>query len=151
MAFMVESAKVDINAPIARVWAILINLDRYPDWNPFTFRVESSLKIGDPVMLHVHMNRAFSHLIQPETISAHEPNKQLGWTASNYPPLLLRANRLQNLEAISSTQTRYHTFEKFEGWIAPLVRLLFRRDIERGFNNMAQALKNYAESDRPSV
>ena len=41
------SAEVDIAAPIEQVWDILVDLEQYQAWNPFTYRVESSLNVGD--------------------------------------------------------------------------------------------------------
>ncbi|UCE85470.1 MAG: SRPBCC family protein, partial [Deltaproteobacteria bacterium] len=48
-------AEIEIDAPIERVWRILTDLDRYADWNPFTPRVESTLRIGAPVHLYVRL------------------------------------------------------------------------------------------------
>jgi uncharacterized protein YndB with AHSA1/START domain len=48
---LVRSLTVDIAAPAELVWSVLIDLERYPQWNPFTVKVESSLRLGEPVNL----------------------------------------------------------------------------------------------------
>ena len=45
----VVRAEIEIDCGIERVWQILCDLPSYPEWNPFTPRVESSLRVGDPV------------------------------------------------------------------------------------------------------
>ena len=50
----VEARSV-INAPVADVWATLVDFDHYADWNPFTPIVETDLQVGSPAILHVDM------------------------------------------------------------------------------------------------
>ena len=46
-----------IDAPIDLVWAVMLDTDRYPEWNPFVVRIdlphEREMQVGDPVVLHV--------------------------------------------------------------------------------------------------
>ena len=48
-------ASVDIDAPIERVWAVMLDTGAYDEWNPFVVRAEcaSPPKVGDPIKLHV--------------------------------------------------------------------------------------------------
>ncbi|MFC6521032.1 SRPBCC family protein [Undibacterium arcticum] len=39
--FLVTSVKVQINAPASLVWDVLVDLDNYPQWNPYTVKVAS--------------------------------------------------------------------------------------------------------------
>ena len=58
-------AEIEIDAPPERVFDILVDLEAYPDWNPFTPRVESSLEIGAPVHLHVRLRgQKLSHRVE---------------------------------------------------------------------------------------
>ena len=49
----VRSVTVDIEAPQAFVWEVLLDYARYPEWNPYTVRVESTCVVGDPVDLYL--------------------------------------------------------------------------------------------------
>ena len=62
------------------------------------------------------------------------------------PRLLIDAARWQKLEQAGDGTTIYRTWESFAGPLAPLVLLLFRDDIERGFTATGQALKRRTES-----
>ena len=50
---IVTSKEVDIAAPAMVVWEVLTDLSRYREWNPFTVKVESTLKLNEPVDLYI--------------------------------------------------------------------------------------------------
>jgi hypothetical protein len=140
----VISAQVEIEAPPDRVWQILTDLERYHEWNPFTPRVESSLMVGDPVTLQVRMRRD-RELIQVERMTACEDQRELSWGLQMVAPIVLATNRRQLLEPLAGGRTRYTTANEFRGALVPLVMLLYRRDMQRGFSEAAKALKLRAE------
>jgi hypothetical protein len=144
VATTVHSMKVEINAPIACVWNILTNLADYPKWNPFTYRVESSLVVGEPAILYVRMSETQKR-VQPEIVTSCDAQQQLSWR-SKTPAFILQANRLQKVEAIDAEHTRYYTYETFSGLLEPLIMRLYQKDVERGFNDVCHALKAYAEA-----
>jgi hypothetical protein len=39
--FLVTSVTVQIDAPASLVWDVLVDLDNYPQWNPYTVKVAS--------------------------------------------------------------------------------------------------------------
>lgn len=141
--YLISSSVVEIEAPIGRVWDILVDVERYGEWNPFTTRAETDFEIGSPVDLHVTLGPL--KLRQPEWIEAVEGPHLLTWGTKVGHRSLLSARREQRLEARSSTRCRYHTTDALRGLLVPLVVLLFGRLIRRGFNDMARALKARAE------
>ncbi len=140
-------AQADIDAPLDRVWSILVDLDRYGEWNPFTTKVESTLKLGSPAVLHVQM-RPNRKIVQVETVSAFEPGVRMNWKMKLPLPFLLKAERCQVLTSLPGGGTRYYTCDEFRGPLVPLVMRIFRADIQRGFEGVAQSLKRRAESAR---
>ena len=142
--FVVASDPVEIEAPAERVWDILVDFERYGEWNPFTTRVDASLEIGAPVMLHVTLGRLKRK--QPERIETVEPPQLLAWGTTMGHPLLLSALREQRVEPLSESRCRYLTTDATSGLLTPLVALLFGHLIRQGFNDMAAALKTRAEA-----
>lgn len=142
--FLVASDPVEIEAPAERVWDILVDFERYKEWNPFTTRVDATLDIGSPVMLHVKLGRLKRK--QPEVIETVEPPHLLAWGVTMGARFLLIARREQRLEVLSETRCRYLTTDATTGLLTPLVALLFGRFIRQGFNEMAAALKTRAEA-----
>src|SRR5438270_12498969 len=91
----IASPRIAIQAPIAQVWAILVDLAHYSDWNPFVPRLESTLVPGDSIRLYVQMN-ARRRLVQTERVTRVDPPRCLAWRAL-YPPSLISGERVQEL------------------------------------------------------
>ncbi len=141
---VIASEKIHINAPIERVWAILLDLPRYSQWNPFTYRVDSTLVVGDPVDLYVRMRKR-GERVQREYVRTVEAPTTLSWGMTMGHAVLLTALRKQTLERIDAKTCSYQTTDAFSGALTPLVTYLFGEDIEEGFNAVARALKAHAE------
>ena len=140
----VVRAEIDIQCNIDRVWEILRDLESYPEWNPFTPRVESSLRVGDPVHLYAKLRGTkLTHRV--ETVSAAEPYR-LCWGMTMGARSLLEAERSQVLTAIDERRTHYVTEDRLSGLLTPLVMGLFGGPMQRGFADCARALKQRAES-----
>jgi hypothetical protein len=139
---------IDIHAPRAKVWSILVDLARYPEWNPFTPRVEATLKVGDPVILHVRMKPEQKTMRQPEVMTSYVEGEELGWGTTMGHRILLHANRTQKLVDLGGDRTRYESVDRFEGAIVPLVMALYGKHVQRGFDETARALKARAEAPR---
>lgn len=138
------SAAINISAPIDRVWDVLVDFQHYPDWNPFTPKVETDLEIGAPVKLHVNMpGRSTS--MRTEWINLVEPGRTLCWGMHMGYPLLLCANRWQILREIENGHTEYQTIDKFSGLLVPLVLALYGEPMRLGFQSVADNLKRRVE------
>lgn len=140
------ATEIEIDAPRARVWDILVDLPRYPEWNPFTPRIEASLKVGEPVILHVAMKLGAKTMRQPEVMSSFVEGEELGWGTTMLHRSVLHANRTQRLTELGPSRTRYVSVDRFAGAIVPLVMALYGADVQRGFDATARALKARAES-----
>ena len=62
MALVIRHA-LEVAAPADRVWQVVCDLARYPEWNPFVVRCASSLVVGEPIEMRV---RLFSSWAQPQ-------------------------------------------------------------------------------------
>jgi len=142
---------VDIQAPVERVWHIMTDFERYPEWNPLNrfFRLDDRPEPGHTVTFGPSWGPypEDGTLPQPamttrEMLTVWEQNRCL-----TYGDLrsFFKAERTQYLEPLANGDTRYHTYERVCGWLAPMVRLLFEKRIVAGFTANGIALKARAE------
>lgn len=139
---IIES-RIEINAPKSLVWEVLLDFDNYPIWNPFTPRIDCDLLIGNELGLHVDMKMDGKIRIQKETLLWHKPGNSIAWGITKTFPV--RTERAQIIEELSPNRTSYYTYDKFWGLLVPIVMLGFRKDIQQGFDAVAQGLKQRAE------
>ena len=142
--YRVESEAVEIHASAESVWEILTDGAKYGEWNPFTTRVDTDFRIGSKVELQVRLGPL--NLRQQERILQVDPPRLLAWGMTMGHRLLLSARREQRIQPVSGSRCRYVTTDELSGLLTLKVALLFGRAIRNGFNAMALALKERAES-----
>ena len=138
------SEPVDINAPIDAVWDILMDVDRYREWNPFARTyTKTDVRVGAFVDFDVKLGRYDRK--QTERFEAIERPTRLAWSTKIGHEFLLTALREQRLEKRSETSCAYFNTDTLEGPLAPVARLLFGNAMHRGFATVGRALKQTAE------
>lgn len=141
--FSVQAA-ITINAPLSQVWSVLVDLERYGEWNTFVPSMQSSFQVGSLLTMGVQMRKRL-RVKSVETITAIEPQHMLAWKTRS-PEWFHQGERFQVITALDANTTRYCTREAFTGIFAPVINILFGRDLQRGFDAVARNLKMRAES-----
>jgi hypothetical protein len=142
---------VDIQAPVERVWRILVDFERYPQWNPLNrfFRLDTRAAVGETVTFgpcwgpYHEGTLGKADFTQHETLTVWEENCCLAYGVISP---WLNAERVQHLASIAADRTRYYTYERTSGVLAPVVRLVYGQRIVTGFTANGQALKTRAEA-----
>lgn len=137
------AAEIEIKAGKAEVWEVLRDTSTYAQWNPFTLAVETSWKIGEPVLLTVQMKPDKKAILQKEVLRKLEPPNEMSWGMKW--GFLLNADRCQVLTEVANGSTMYFTEDIIEGVLSPIVHALYGKHIQRGFENVAKSLKKYIE------
>ena len=137
---------LEVDAPAATVWQVIVDLERYPEWNTFVVSCRSSLEVGAPIEMRVRVLPFFAQP-QRETVFEHVPGKRLcyGLPASRS----LASRRCHEVEALGPTRARYTSRFALSGWLSPVVRVLLGGQLRRGFTAMSVGIQARAESLRP--
>ena len=142
--FVVETRPLTIDAPAETVWDILTDAARYGDWNPFTTRIETDFQAGSRVRARVLLGRLPVNVTEHTDIA--EPPARLTWSSVYWSRALLTAAKTQVITALGPDRCAYHTTDTMAGLLAPIVRALFGRAIQSGFEETAKSLKGRAET-----
>jgi uncharacterized protein YndB with AHSA1/START domain len=141
---VVTSIKVQIEAPTAVVWRVLIDLDRYKEWNTFCPGIRSTLKLGDPVIMTVKKPNTDELGTATEYLVCFEPERLLSWEAR--PAGQLVARRDQFIERLGPDRCTYVTTDAFVGPTADELMRTIGAWAKQGFDDVARGLKRQAEA-----
>lgn len=140
---LVETVEIDATARL--VWQVIVDLDRYAEWNPFVVAAESTLKPGEPIRMKVQLFERFRQP-QTETILEHEPGRRLCYGLAASLGGALHSHRCHDVEPLSEARSAYTSSFELDGWLSPLVAKLMGRRLERGFAGNTAGLKARAQS-----
>ena len=145
---ILHRSESNIDAPAERVWDVVLDLAKYPEWNPYTIAMKSTLKVGDPMIMTVKMTDALT-IEQTENIRVLELGEtgyKVCWGIDTDTPEFNSGERCQWLETLPEGGTRYITEDLIEGTANPLVTALFGDAVQVGFDAVASSLKARVEA-----
>jgi hypothetical protein len=143
---LVRSITVEITAPSSIVWGVLIDLDRYPLWNPFCVSAVSTLEIGAPVdMVLTDYAQGQGTFTNTEFVCAVVPERLLSWELIGTEESPYAARRDQVIEPIGANRCRYYSTDAFLGDHAHDIMTATGDWVKRAFDDTALALKQRSE------
>ena len=142
--FEVRTAPIRIDAPIDVVWDVLTAVENYGRWNPFTPEARTDFAIGSPAHLVVRMGRW--NMRMTETVCAYKRPRLIAWKRVFGARWLLLAVREQLMDPLGESSCCYRNTDRLTGVLAPIVFMCFGGYMRRGFTDVGEGLKTYAEN-----
>ncbi len=136
--------EIDINAAPARVWSVLADLARYPDWNPMIRSATGTLKRGSRLTVHFNPPGTRGTTFRPKLLTV-DPVRELRWQGQPGFPLLFESEHIFLIENAGTGSRLIHDM-LFYGLLVPLARGRIVRSVEGPFVLMNNALKERAEN-----
>jgi hypothetical protein len=140
-------AVIEIDAPVATVWAELSAVSAYGGWNPFITSFEGALIVGTRAAVRIAPPGGRSMAFRP-TITNVEDGKRLEWIGRMGLPGIFDGRHSFHLEAIGDDRTRLTQAEEFRGVLVPLTGSMLDKT-HAGFEAMNEALRLRAEQRTP--
>lgn len=134
----------EIKAPKQTVWDVITDTAAYAEWNPFVPSCKSSFAVGSPIVMKVRLLPSLT-ITQKETIQQNRPGEFLAY-GINIPLSILSSTRQQILTAIDENTTRYESVFILKGLLSPLVSLMLKAQLTRGFSEMTEGLVRRASA-----
>src|SRR5256712_12406872 len=110
--------EVEIDAPAERVWAVLIDFERFPDWNPFIRRVHGDAQVGSRLDVLLGASGTRPMRFRP-TVKAVVPNRELRWLGPLRPPRLFDREHTLQIEPLGPHPVPCVQRERIRGLFVP--------------------------------
>jgi hypothetical protein len=136
--------RIEIEAPVERVWALLTDFPSYARWNPFVRSIEGTLEVGQSLKVFVQPPGAKGMQFRPIVLAA-EPHRELRWKGKLLLPGLFDGEHYFRLEGRPGGGLTFRQGEIFSGMLVPLFRRSLDGATKQGFVAMNEALKREAE------
>lgn len=138
------STTIDIAAEPERVWEVLTDFARHPDWNPFIRAISGPLEAGGRLSVHICPPGQKGMQFRPKVLAA-EPARELRWKGTVGIPGIFDGEHVFRLESIAGG-TRLHHGETFSGLLPALMSARSFEPIEAGFRAMNEALAHRVQT-----
>ena len=131
-----------VNAPVDRVWAVLVDASRYATWNPEIIGIDGSFAVGERFTARVRLGNGAVRSVSM-TVTRFDPLACMEWIGG-LPFGLFVGRRLFTLAPCDGlTEFRMHL--RMTGLLAPLI-IRSVGDRQPEIDSFAAALKAHAEA-----
>jgi hypothetical protein len=137
-------SEIAIRASPEKVWGILTDFERFPEWNPFVRKASGMIKVGEKLTVVLQPSGSGATTFKP-TVMKVEPNRELRWLGRLAVPGLFSGQHIFELHPEGDSDTRFVQREEFGGILLPFLAGRLRNETAHGFDDMNQALKRRAE------
>src|SRR5437867_10173174 len=124
--------EIEIDAPPERVWAVLIDFEKFPDWNPFIRRIHGNALVGSRLDALLGASGTRPMRFRP-TVKAVVPHRELRCLGRLGLPWLFDGEHILQIEPLGSTGVRFTQRDRFGGLLGPLLARSLNGDARRGF------------------
>lgn len=142
------TSNIIIHAGMDKVWKILTDFARYPDWNPFITRISGELATGSNLDVTLQIEGMKPASFKPRILSV-TPGENYCWRGKLFVRGLFDGTHYFRLEKMEDGKTLLTQGENFQGILcAPILKRIERSTLE-AFEKMNQALREQVEKDQP--
>ena len=137
--------QIIIDASPEKVWQVLTDLDKYPEWNPFICHAIGKAETGKTVDIDFRPDGKGLKLHC--TVARFELNRELSWKYHAMHPMLFRGEHIFTIEPLGEKRIRFIDREEFHGLLVFTQAKDIDTNTKRGFEAMDKALKARIEQN----
>ena len=134
---------VEVDAPVATVWDVLVDFERYPEWNPRT-RITGTPAEGERLVVAPGPEAEGMPTFRPRVLQA--DGTELRWLGHLYVRGLFDGEHRFVVEDLGEGRSRFVQSESFGGLLVRPIMRLYGEDTRAGFEAVNAALKARAEA-----
>jgi hypothetical protein len=135
--------EIEINAGHEKVWGILIDFEKYEQWNPFITKIVGQAKEDSKIEIHIETPAGKKRKYRPTVTKVNE-GRELQWMGKSW---VLNGEHIFRIEQLTQGRTRLIHREVFDGLLTSIFGKSLDTDIKQGLEGMNRALKERAEHE----
>ncbi|WP_345977539.1 SRPBCC domain-containing protein [Sulfurimonas sp. HSL3-7] len=137
--------KIQINATPERIWTILTELDKYPQWNPFIKSARGKVIEGEKLNVCIAPPDGKEMCFKPTVLTV-KANAEFRWLGHFLFPGIFDG---EHIFIIKGNENGAFLIQKeiFKGLLVPLIWKSMEKNTKTGFESMNNALKMRAEGE----
>jgi hypothetical protein len=139
--------EIMINAPVKKVWDVLTDVSKYPDWNPFIKQLDGPLQEGEKIMTVVQPRCTNPMTFHPKVLTV-EHEKKVCWLGAFLFKGLFDGEHIWELYDFGDKKTKLVQQENFTGVLVPLFKKELLNNTKPGFIAMNESLKQRVEDKK---
>ena len=143
-----QEAHVHIDATPHEVWQVLVDLDRYPEWNRYATSAVGELRVGGEVEIMVPRGAAKRGPVN-NRVTELVPDERLCWRSLSWYRFLAYGIRCRHLEPQLDGTTVFREVESMHGALGWLVERTMGRQLLVGLQSECDSLRDAVEARRP--
>ncbi len=138
------TTEIEIAAPAEIVWNILLEFERYPEWNPFVKEISGDPTPDERLTIVVQPPGGSAMKFKPRVLKAEAP-REFRWLGKLFLPRIFDGEHSFVLDPLGEDRVRLTHSECFRGLLVPMFWKGLDTDTRAGFEQLNQALKARAE------
>ncbi|HWA34557.1 MAG TPA: SRPBCC domain-containing protein [Cyclobacteriaceae bacterium] len=138
--------EIVIQASPEKVWSILTDFKRYPDWNPFIKSIKGDAVAGTKIFARIEPPGASGMNFTPRLLVV-QKNTELRWLGHLFVPGLFDGEHIFELYENTDGSTTFVQREIFTGILVSLFTKMLDQNTVAGFDQMNRKLKELAENE----
>jgi hypothetical protein len=139
------NTEIIINAPVNKVWDVLVDFQKYPEWNPFIKSFEGEIREGESFKVTIQPPGGKAMTFNPTCLKLAE-NQEFRWLGHLFFKGLFDGEHIFELSPFGSGQTKFVQRENFRGILVPFIWNQLEPKTKKGFEMMNEKLKELVEN-----
>ena len=135
--------EIIINAPVSKVWNILLDIEHYPKWNPSIAKVWGTLKEGRIIFAHILPLKS----VFPLQIISLKERQELVWKGTVLSSGIMKGEHYFKLKDLGNGQTELQHGERFTGLVSAFIPAVLISRMQENYKYHNEKLKIIAEQD----
>ena len=125
-----------ISAPPENIWAVLMDFDKYSEWNPFVLKIKGKQEKGAKLDIHVRNPDNSGRIMRFDPkVMILEENKMFAWKGKFFIPGIFDGVHYFRL-APAGNGTLFTHGEAFSGFLANMMRKTILEKYPKNFEAM---------------